>query len=217
MDPAARATHGEKRALEASTGASEASEDESSGFDFDAAPVSAKAPARAPAATERSAPGATTSASAGQRPGAAATSDETVAGRGKQQSSRFYGVYYDCGRWRVEYSDEHGDKIYLAIFDEEEAAAWAYNAKIAELGLSHCRATNADIDGVLQPKPQTSSQHRGVGWDKTGGVWKVQVTESEVGLKDQSLGRYGEEISAANAYDRFLGQRPDGTRRRSDT
>ena len=171
MDPAARATHGEKRALEASTGASEASEDESSGFDFDAAPVSAKAPARAPAATERLARGATTSASGGQRPGAAATSDETVAGRGKQQSSRFYGVYYDRGQWRAGYFDEHGNKIYLATFDDEESAARSYNAKIAFLGLSHCRATNADIDGVLQPKPQTSSQYCGVFWVKTDGVW----------------------------------------------
>ncbi|KAH8074235.1 phosphatidylinositol kinase [Aureococcus anophagefferens] len=94
------------------------------------------------------------------------------------------------------------------MFDEEEGAARAYNAKIAELGLSYCRATNADIDGVLQPKPQTSSQYRGVTWDKTQGKpqgkWKVQVTAGEVGLKKETLCRYDEEISAAKAYDRFL-------------
>ncbi|KAK7231923.1 hypothetical protein SO694_00083060 [Aureococcus anophagefferens] len=199
-------TRGEKRALAPSTGVSEASEDESSDSDFDAAPVSTKA-RRARAARSVRAPDATAPASAGQRPGAAATSDDAVAGRrGKHFSSRFYGVcwHWQENPWAAIYRDEHGNDVHIAYFYDEEAAARAYNAKIAKLGLSHCRATNADIGGVLQSKPEMSSQYMNVSWNNYHRHWTVFVTASKVGLKRRKgLGNYDEEQLAAHAQDRF--------------
>ena len=130
----------------------------------------------------------------------------TVKRRGKACSSRFLGVYWfdQDGKWRAYYRDEKGISIHIALFDDEEAAARAYNAKIAELGLN--RKTNLELLGVLVEKPGTSSEFYGVTWDARHEKWYVQVNRSKkCGLdgRQQKLGYYDDERSAALAADAF--------------
>ena len=130
----------------------------------------------------------------------------TVKRRGKACSSRFLGVYWfdQDGKWRAYYRDEKGISIHIALFDDEEAAARAYNAKIAELGLN--RKTNLELLGVLVEKPGTSSEFYGVTWDARHEKWYVQVNRSKkCGLdgRQQKLGYYDDERSAALAADEY--------------
>ncbi|KAH8044813.1 hypothetical protein SO694_00083046 [Aureococcus anophagefferens] len=130
----------------------------------------------------------------------------TVKRRGKACSSRFFGVrWHDRdGKWRAMYTDEKGKLIHIAYFDDEEAAARAYNAKIADLGLN--RRTNLELLGVLVEKPASSSEFHGVNWHIQREKWQVRVYRSKrCGLDggDQDLGRYDDERSAALAADAF--------------
>jgi hypothetical protein len=130
----------------------------------------------------------------------------TVKRRGKACSSRFFGVrWHDRdGKWRAQYADEKGKLIHIAYFDDEEAAARAYNAKIADLGLN--RKTNLELLGVLVEKPASSSEFHGVNWHVQREKWQVRVYRSKsCGLDgaDQDLGRYDDERSAALAADAF--------------
>ncbi|EGB02209.1 hypothetical protein AURANDRAFT_69095 [Aureococcus anophagefferens] len=97
-----------------------------------------------------------------------------------------------------------GKLIHIALFDDEEAAARAYNAKIAELGLN--RKTNPEVGGALVEKPGMSSEFHGVAWYAQTETWQTQVTRStKCGLdgKKQHLGYYDDEHSAALAADAF--------------
>ena len=130
----------------------------------------------------------------------------TVKRRGKACSSRFFGVrWHDRdGKWEAQYKDEKGKLIHIALFDDEEAAARAYNAKIAELGLH--RKTNLELLGALVEKPASSSEFHGVTWHVLFEKWQVRVNRSKkCGLdgKLQYLGYYDDERSAALAADAF--------------
>ena len=130
----------------------------------------------------------------------------TVKRRGKACSSRFFGVswYPNLEIWLSNYKDENGKKVHIAYFDDEEAAARAYNAKIAELGLN--RKTNPEVGGALVEKPGMSSEFHGVTWHGRMEKWQTQVARSKkCGLdgKQQHLGYYDDERSAALAADAF--------------
>ncbi|KAH8067426.1 hypothetical protein JL721_7537 [Aureococcus anophagefferens] len=107
----------------------------------------------------------------------------TVKRRGKACSSRFFGVrWHDRdGKWRAMYTDEKGKLIHIAYFDDEEAAARAYNAKIADLGLN--RRTNLELLGVLVEKPASSSEFHGVNWHIQREKWQVRVYRSKRTLR----------------------------------
>ncbi|KAK7254277.1 hypothetical protein SO694_00009262 [Aureococcus anophagefferens] len=148
----------------------------------------------------------TPSASAGEKRKRDAAPVVTVKRRGKACSSRFFGVRWFArdGKWQAQYTDEKGKLIHIALFDDEEAAARAYNAKIAELGLN--RKTNPEVGGALVEKPGMSSEFHGVAWFARDETWQTQVTRStKCGLdgKKQHLGYYDDEHSAALAADAF--------------
>ncbi|KAH8060830.1 hypothetical protein JL721_9053 [Aureococcus anophagefferens] len=107
----------------------------------------------------------------------------TVKRRGKAWSSRFFGVTWhrENGKWEAQYTDEKGKLIHIALFDDEEAAARAYNAKIAELGLN--RKTNPEVGGALVEKPGMSSEFHGVAWFARDETWEVQVIRSKKKLR----------------------------------
>jgi len=130
----------------------------------------------------------------------------TMKRRGKACSSRFFGVsWFDRdGKWLAHYTDEKGKLIHIGVFDDEEAAARAYNAKIAELGLN--RKTNSEVGGALVPKSGMSSEFWGVAWDAQSETWKAQMARQKKCGHDgklQFLGRYDDEHSAALAADAY--------------
>jgi hypothetical protein len=126
--------------------------------------------------------------------------------RGKKCSSKYFGVrWHSSGAWEAGYTNENGKLVHIGSFESEDAAARAYNAKIAELGLK--RKTNLEIDGKLVPKPDMSSEYLGVRWDSKGSNWRAEVNRSKTcGLdgKHQHLGLYANERSAALAVDAYL-------------
>ena len=128
--------------------------------------------------------------------------------RGKKCSSKYFGVCWDAesGTWAAFYHDKNDKKGRIGFFESEEAAARAYNAKIAELGLNK-RATNPEIDGKLVPKPDMSSEYYGVSCNPNSSNWRAQISRSRsCGLdgKQQFLGLYANERSAALAVDAYL-------------
>ena len=130
----------------------------------------------------------------------------TVKRRGNAHSSRFFGVgwHRDHEKWMASYKDENNKVIHIAYFDDEEAAARAYNAKIADLGLN--RKTNPEVGGALVPKSGMSSEFYGVAWYAQGEKWVASMArQKKCGLdgKLQYLGYYDDERSAALAADAF--------------
>jgi len=126
--------------------------------------------------------------------------------RGGKCSSKYFGVCWHArGAWQARYTDKNGKLVSVGLFKSEDAAARAYNAKIAELGLK--RRTNPEIDGKLVPKPDMSSEYYGVTWFSRDSNWTAQAYPSKAcGLdgKKQHLGYYANERSAALAVDAYL-------------
>jgi hypothetical protein len=128
--------------------------------------------------------------------------------RGKKCSSKYFGVVWDAekGDWQARYYDKNGKQVFIGYFKSEDAAARAYNAKIAELGLKK-RPTNPEIDGKLVPKPDLSSEYHGVTWFSHDSNWLAHACRSKTcGLdgKQQHLGLYANERSAALAVDAYF-------------
>jgi len=122
-------------------------------------------------------------------------------------SQRFFGVSVDPvdGRWRARYHAD-GVDVDLGAYDDEEAAARAYNAGVTAAGLRR-RMNQVRPDGTLKEKPPTSSQYLGVRWFKRDKKWLAQVHNStRCGLngKMKTLGRYDDEADAALAVDAYL-------------
>lgn len=123
-------------------------------------------------------------------------------------SQRFFGVSVDPvvdGLWRARYH-ANGFDVDLGAYDDEEAAARAYNAGVAAAGLRR-RMNQVRPDGTLKQKPPTSSQYLGVRWFKRDKKWLAQVHNStRCGLngKMKTLGRYDVEVDAALAVDAYL-------------
>ena len=127
--------------------------------------------------------------------------------RGTKCSSKYFGICWHAHAeaWEASYWNDKGKMAHIGYYDSEEAAARAYNAKIAELGLK--RRTNPEIDGKLVPKPDMSSEYYGVKRFSRDSRWLAQPTRSKTcGLdgKLQYLGLYANERSAALAVDAYL-------------
>ena len=138
---------------------------------------------------------------------AAKTDVPTTKRRGKKCASKYWGVYWFAqkGKWRAQYQNEDGKQVFIGYFDNEEAAARAYNAKIVELKLK--RPTNPEVDGKLVAKPDLTSKYVGVHWNSQTSSWKAIVRRSKrLGLdgKMKFLGYYDNEKSAALAVDTYI-------------
>ncbi|KAH8056772.1 hypothetical protein JL721_9890 [Aureococcus anophagefferens] len=121
--------------------------------------------------------------------------------RGKKCSSKYFGVVWDAAHvaWKAQYTDKNSKLVHIGNFKSEDAAARAYNAKVAELGLK-CK-TNPEIDGKLVPKPDMSSEYYGVSWFARDSNWMARCF---LDGKHQHLGLYANERSAALAVDAYL-------------
>ena len=117
--------------------------------------------------------------------------------RGTKCSSKYFGICWHAHAeaWEASYWNDKGKMAHIGYYDSEEAAARAYNAKIAELGLK--RRTNPEIDGKLVPKPDMSSEYYGVTWFSRDSNWMARIQR-------QYLGNYANERSAALAVDAYL-------------
>jgi hypothetical protein len=70
-----------------------------------------------------------------------------------------------------------GENIYIGSFVDEHTAAEAYNKKAVELFGEYARLNElpTDFTPVENPKPITSSNYRGVTWNKRKGKWVAQL------------------------------------------
>jgi len=112
-------------------------------------------------------------------------------------TSQFTGVSWDKshGKWRAVCKGKD-----LGYHATEEAAAQAYD--------------NYDMDGVVPVKHRegTSSQFKGVWWDKRRGKWRARA---ECTLK--YLGHHATEEAAAQAYDNYVEDGVDPVTHREGT
>ena len=147
----------------------------------------------------------------------------------KNKTSRFKGVWLGktYKKWNARIAKD-GKSYYLGYFDNETAAAKAYDAKALELygdtaflNLAANNETAALIDHSM-PQPETKpktrktrarkhqhrrpnynarSRYKGVYWHKAHGKWCSAIKHQG---KTLSLGYYESEIEAAKAYDRMV-------------
>eukprot|EP00891_Asterochloris_glomerata_P002636 jgi/Astpho2/2636/Aster-x0112 len=129
---------------------------------------------------------------------------------GKSRSSRFKGVSRvkdkegHCWKWRARISYD-GGKHFLGYFDDERAAAEAYDCAAINLWGDEDAITNFAKDGsgsinaAAADSPVTkSSRHRGVYWDNNKQLWRAGIGSKG---KQHFLGYFKEEDDAAATYD----------------
>eukprot|EP01051_Picozoa_sp_SAG22_P005291 SAG22_NODE_309_length_12657_cov_34.643733_6_plen_353_part_00 len=106
------------------------------------------------------------------------------------EASRNRGVSWDkaMGKW-VARIRQDGERRNLGRFADEDAAAGAYAAACRELGRDPAGSAPA----------LRVSRFRGVTWHKASGRWEVKGTFG--GEKQQYLGTFDDEETAARAYD----------------
>jgi hypothetical protein len=117
-------------------------------------------------------------------------------------TSEFVGVSWDIihRSWRGQIWDG-GKKLCLGFFEDEVAAALAWDAYARTIVGGRARTTNFSMDGTrLRPGLAKSSKYRGVSWDKKNGAWKVQLRTS--GSNPEQF-RSACERCAALAWDRL--------------
>ena len=105
----------------------------------------------------------------------------------------------------AQYIDAHGNHLSAGSFDDEEAAARAYNDAVKKAGVR--RPLNREVNGQLQAKPEKASPFLGVTWHKANKKWHSKVCRSQrCGLdgKQKTVGYFDDEIEAAKAVDTYL-------------
>jgi Flp pilus assembly pilin Flp len=115
----------------------------------------------------------------------------------QQVSSLFRGVSWDARsrNWRVQIAVQ-GERKHLGGFDDEEAAARAYDVAAIEHGLLD--KLNFDRPSASSAPQRKFSRFRGVCWAMKTNKWKAQATVQGV---NNNIGYYDDEVEAARAYD----------------
>ena len=118
--------------------------------------------------------------------------------------SRFFGVSWNkkAKKWAVRATD-NGKQKYLGSFDDETAAAWAFDAYVI------ANKINTDLNFPSAPgavghrttKKGRTSRYRGVWWNKIAKKWKVAIW---VDGKSKHLGTFVDEDDAAWAFDAYV-------------
>lgn len=110
--------------------------------------------------------------------------------------SDYRGVSRSHGRWRAEICVQ-GTRYHLGMFDSERKAAEAYDAR-ARHYYGEFAYTNFEGDEVKPaPKWKTSSQYRGVSWDKHAERWTAKIGSNG---RQYHIGLFDDEVEAAKAY-----------------
>jgi hypothetical protein len=127
-------------------------------------------------------------------------------------------VYWDKPhkKWRVQARDK-GKKKYLGLYDDETAAARAFDAYVI------ANKINADLNFPSAPgaawhmttKKGRTSSYRGVCWAKSKKKWQANIM---VDGKKKYLGRFVDKDDAGRAYDaavrkHYPDERPHGWKR----
>jgi hypothetical protein len=119
----------------------------------------------------------------------------------KRGSSRFRGVYWDTrsGKW-IPKLRVQGVEKYVGRFDDDEAAARAYDKAAIEHGLlNQLNFDDYDLPTALPAPQRAISQFRGVSWPKTSRKWIAQL---KVQGAEKCLGCFDDEEAAARSYDK---------------
>ena len=119
---------------------------------------------------------------------------------GRNKSSIFRGVSWNKAscRWKARI-DYGGARHHLGYFDDEVAAARAYDEAVREQQPANA-VTNFDDSGNFNVRQRgKTSQYRGVSWNKVSGKWKAHIDYNSC---RHHLGYFKDETEAALAYDR---------------
>jgi hypothetical protein len=129
------------------------------------------------------------------------TNRSAIPDKGK---SRFVGVSWhkQNKKWQV-YTTDKGKKKFLGNYDDETAAARAFDAYVI------ANKINTDLNfpsapgaaGHMTTKKGRSSRHRGVCWNKSSKKWMARIY---VDGKNKSLGCFVDEDDAGRAYDAYI-------------
>ena len=115
--------------------------------------------------------------------------------------SRFLGVCWHKKnkKWQVVTSVK-GKKTYIGYYDDETAAAWAYDAYVIPNNIDkNLNFPDAPAAAGHRPTKQGgSSSHRGVSWNEQAKKWQARIY---VNGKKKYLGSFTDEDDAGRAYD----------------
>ena len=115
--------------------------------------------------------------------------------------SRYFGLTWDAiaMKWTVQITVE-GKNTIIGHYDEETAAAWAYDAYVIpqkiDKTLNFPSAPGAA--GHTSTRKRGSSRHTGVSWHKSARKWVATI---KLDAKPKHLGCFVDEDAAGRAYD----------------
>ena len=128
----------------------------------------------------------------------------------RARSSLYYGVSWNSKKrkWVSQYTTSTSKTIYVGQFEDEVAAALAYNEAVCDAGLSNLRTLNqVGRDGRLAEKPDTSSAYWSVSWSNDKQAWHAKPRHSSRHGGDGKrhfLGQFDSETTAALAVDKWI-------------
>ena len=155
--------------------------------------------------------------------GGPATGADRDGSGARLHTSRFWGVHWDKKnrQWQASYTKTNGRTRTIGRYEDEEDAAFAYNAAVRALPPDgRRRHTNAvDASGALVPKPpgannrrdpsaveppdqaraptETTSKFWGVTWNKSNRGW--QTAYRDANKKPHTIGKFDTQEEAAHA------------------